>query len=230
MKNFTSFVKSLFKITFVCFLLTLTNSTKAATLYANNAITTVDDCDLPAPSNARVVKVNSYSASVSWSDVAGNAGYRVQIYEVINEVTNPVAIQDYEQQTTGRVFTNLMSGRKYKITIEAICPVSQSFNLRSGNRAVVVAVIHDDIIFSQRPTNPFSSQINLTYEIATPGLVDMGILDANGTQIIQVVNNQYKEQGTYQTTIPTEGVKPGMYFLNYRRGSTVRTLKILKLN
>ncbi len=91
-------------------------------------------------------------------------------------------------------------------------------------------VLHDDIIFAVRPTNPFTSQINLTYEIAKSGVVNMDLFDINGRAVISVVNNEYREKGTYQININTEGVKSGFYFLNYRSGSNVKTLKLLKVN
>jgi hypothetical protein len=229
MKNYTFLNKSFALLLF--FFFALANSNKSTPLFTEKTTPIFDNCDLPAPTNATVTKVNSYSASVKWDQVIGSAGYSVRIYEIVNEVLNIVPIQEYEQQDTFRLFLNLASGRKYKITITPICPVSQGIDLRSDdNTAIVYTVAHDELIFSKRPANPFRDQINLTYEIATPGIVNMGLLDANGTQVISVVNNEYREQGTYQTDIKTEGVKPGLYFLKYQNGETVKTLKLLKLN
>lgn len=228
MKNYT-FLNKFCPFWLLCFF-TLTNSINATTLLTNKPTPILDGCNLPAPSNAAVAKVSSYSASVKWDEVIGTAGYSVRIYEIVNEVLNPTPIQEYDQQDTFRLFTNLASGRRYKITITPICPVSQTVGPRSeDNTAVVYAIVHDELVFSQRPTNPFSSEIRLTYEIATPGIVNMSIFDDNGTQIIQIVNNKYQEQGTYQTDIKTEAVKPGLYFLNYQNGSTTKTLKLLKV-
>jgi Secretion system C-terminal sorting domain len=70
----------------------------------------------------------------------------------------------------------------------------------------------------------------MTYEVATPGIINMAIYDSNGTAVVPIVTNEYKEQGTYQIDVKTEGIKPGMYFLNFRRDNTVRTLKLMKLD
>lgn len=229
MKNYTLLNKSFALLLF--FFFAFANSNKSTPLYINKSTPTFDNCNLPAPTNAAVTKVNSYSASVKWDQVTGSAGYSVRIYEIVNEVLNVVPIQEYEQQDTFRLFLNLASGRRYKIAITPICPASQAIGLRSDdNTTIVYAVAHDELIFSTRPTNPFRNQINLTYEIATPGIVNMGLLDVNGTQIVSIVKNEYREQGTYQTDIKTEGVKPGLYFLKYQNGETVKTLKLLKLN
>lgn len=227
MKNYTFLNKSFFLLLF--FFFALTNTNQSTPLFIDTP-PTFDGCNLPAPANAVVAKVSSYSASVKWDQVMGTAGYSVRIFEIVNEVFNPTPIQEYDQQDTFRLFTNLASGRRYKITITPICPVSQTVGFRSDdNTAVVYAIVHDEIIFSERPTNPFSSQIRLIYEIATPGIINMGIFDVNGTEIIPIVHNKYQEQGTYQTNIKTEAVKPGLYFLNYQNGSTTKTLKLLKV-
>jgi hypothetical protein len=228
MKNYTFLNK--FWLCLLFFFFALANSNKATPPFNEKQTPIFDGCNLPAPTNAAATKVSSYSASVNWDEVIGAGGYSVRIYEIINEVLNPTPIQEYDQQDTFRLFTNLASGRRYKITITPICPASQTIGFRSeDNTAVVYAVVHDELIFSQRPTNPFNSQIRLTYEIATPGIVNMGIFDVNGTEIIPIVHNKYQEQGTYQTNIKTEAVKPGLYFLNYQNGSTTKTLKLLKV-
>ena len=209
-----------------------TNSNKATPIFFDKPTNIYEECYLPAPQNAHVEKVNSYSASVKWNAVEGNAGYIVKIYEIVNDVFNPIPVQEYEQQDTFRLFTNLASGRKYKIAIGAICPSSQSVSMRDDdvNMAIIYAVVQDEVVFSRRPANPIANQVNLTYEIATPGIVNIGIFDANGTQIIPIINNEYQGQGTYQINIKTEGVKPGIYFLNFRRDRTTKTLKLMKLN
>ncbi|MBL7813648.1 MAG: T9SS type A sorting domain-containing protein [Saprospiraceae bacterium] len=230
MKNHTLLSKSFYHYChFTLFFLFVSNLN-----YLNATTTTqnFEDCYLPAPQNAQVTKVNSYSASVKWDRVEGGVGYFIKIYEIVNEIANPIPVQEYEQTDTVRLFNNLASGRKYKVTIGAICPLSQAVRLRddNANTAIVYAIIQDDVIFSKRPTNPFNSQINLTYEVATEGIINIGIFDANGTQVLPVITDEYQQQGTYQTDIKTEGIKPGMYFLNFRRGKTVKTIKLIKLN
>jgi hypothetical protein len=231
MKNCTSLNKSLNLFILLFFFFIQTNPNKATQIFFDKPINIEDGCYLPAPKNAKIEKVNSYSASVKWDVVAGNDGYIVRIYEVVNDVFNPIPVQEYRQQDTFRLFTNLASGRRYKIAIGAVCPQTQEIGSRDGaNVAIVYAVVYDEVVFSVRPTNPFNNQINTSYEVATPGIVNMGIYDTNGTEVIPIVTNEYKEQGTYQIDIKTEGVKPGMYFLNFRREGTVKTLKLMKLN
>jgi Secretion system C-terminal sorting domain len=229
MNNYTFSSKAFFL--FVLFFLAVANSNKATPLFLEKLTLTFDNCNLPAPTNAVVTKVNSYSASVKWDNVVGAAGYYVRIFEIVNGVLNTTPVQEYEQQDTFRLFTNLASGRRYRIGITTLCPASQDLGSRgSDNTTIVYTILHDEVVFSQRPTNPFAGRINLTYEIATPGIVNMNILDMNGAPVIPVVQNEYKEQGTYQTTINTETVQPGLYFLNYQNGQNIKTLKLLKLN
>ena len=232
MENRTFLNKTIkfFILVFIFFL--QTNPNKATQIFFDKPTINVDGCYLPAPQNAKLEKVNSYSASVKWDVVSGNDGYIVRIYEIVNNVFNPIPVQEYRQQDTFRLFTNLASGRRYKIAIGAVCPETQDISVRDGgaNVAIVYAVVQDDIVFSVRPTNPFSSQINMTYEMATPGIVNMGIYDGNGAEVLPAITNEYKEQGTYQINIKTDGLQPSMYFLNFRREGTVKTLKLMKLN
>ena len=232
MKNLTFLNKSFYTCILISLLFTQTNISKATSIFFDKPNNTYNNCYLPAPQNAHVEKVNSYSASVKWDGVNGNAGYLVRIYEIVDNVFNTTPVQEYEQQDTFRLFTNLASGRTYKIAISAICPETQSVTMRDEdvNQAIVYAVVQDDIVFSKRPTNPFSSHIDLTYEVAVPGVVNITILDMNGVAIIPVVRNEYREQGTYQTsTIPVAG-NPGLYFLNFRKQTTAKTLKLMKIN
>ena len=231
MENHIHFSKCIYPYIFICFLFTIINPIKSVPLVNDKPINICNNCNLAAPSHAVAVKINSYSASVKWNAVEGNAGYYIQIFGVLNGTLGFVPIQQFEQQDTSTLFTNLVSGRTYKIVIRTICPSSRAIGLRNdySNATVVYAVVQDDIVFSQRPQNPFSNQINLTYEIAQAGNVSMGIFDGNGHEIIPILKNEYKEQGTYNTDIKTEGVNPGMYYLNYKSGQTVRTLKLLKI-
>ncbi len=207
------------------------NPNKATPVFSDRLNINDDGCYLPAPQNARIEKVNSYSLTVKWDAVAGNAGYFVRIYEIVNNVLNPTPVQESDVQEPAKLFTNLASGRKYRIAIGAICPQSQGVTGRDGSNVTVIeGIVHDEILFSQHPTNPFSGQIKLTYEIAKSGMVNMGLYDVNGTEVVPVMKNEFKEQGTYQQDIKTEGVKPGLYFLNVRKEETIETLKLMKLN
>ena len=61
------------------------------------------------------------------------------------------------------------------------------------------------------------------------GNVTMNLFDINGRIVQSVINNEYRTQGSHQINTNTDGLMPGMYFLNYQSGRTMRTLKLLKI-
>lgn len=58
--------------------------------------------------------------------------------------------------------------------------------------------------------NPVEDQFNLTYTSAVSGNVRVDIIDATG-RTIQVVNDGYKNAGTYITNVQTQNLAAGLY-------------------
>jgi len=82
--------------------------------------------------------------------------------------------------------------------------------------------------------NPFSGEINISYELKDIGEVQLGILDINGklvcklVDMVQIPGKQfYKWEGKDQSGTD---LVPGYYILSIRSGSKIESQRILKLN
>jgi len=75
--------------------------------------------------------------------------------------------------------------------------------------------------------NPFDQLINLSYVATTDGLLHYSIYDATGRRIIQ--EQQNITSGSYQTSINSDHLSSGIYYLHIQHGQTQSIQKLVKL-
>ncbi|MFO7614275.1 MAG: alpha/beta hydrolase-fold protein [Bacteroidales bacterium] len=75
--------------------------------------------------------------------------------------------------------------------------------------------------------NPVFNQLNLTYHVTQPGMVNIRILDQQGRQVAEVLN-AYQERGTHQKAWRMGSQAAGLYLIRMQTANTVMTKKIIK--
>jgi len=76
--------------------------------------------------------------------------------------------------------------------------------------------------------NPFKTTLQLNYELKQASKVNIAIYNNIG-EIIEVLIDNYQQQGTQHITFDAEKLKPGVYFCMLKTRDGVQTTKIIKL-
>jgi hypothetical protein len=96
--------------------------------------------------------------------------------------------------------------------------VGNSSNLQATfNRDITRTVIPEKTSLLNVFPNPFTSQTNIRYNLATPGYVSLSIVDNLGRQIAKLVDAQ-QSAGTYTVQWNAKGFASGAYFVRLTSG------------
>jgi hypothetical protein len=76
--------------------------------------------------------------------------------------------------------------------------------------------------------NPVSTDLNVKYTLIESGLVKMELLNMNG-QVLKTQNVGKRLQGEYNSTMPVQELKAGVYLLRISNGTSNKTVKVQKL-
>jgi hypothetical protein len=74
--------------------------------------------------------------------------------------------------------------------------------------------------------NPFNPQITFRYQIETPNVVSLSVVDLLGRQVGQLADGKH-ESGEYQTSWNASALPSGVYFVVLRSGNSFQTKKIV---
>lgn len=74
--------------------------------------------------------------------------------------------------------------------------------------------------------NPAQSTNTLTFEVASPGQVQIQLLNQGG-QVVRQVADQPMEAGAHTLQVDLSGLKKGLYFYQIKTGNTVKTEKLI---
>ncbi|NOT73675.1 MAG: T9SS type A sorting domain-containing protein [Cyclobacteriaceae bacterium] len=74
--------------------------------------------------------------------------------------------------------------------------------------------------------NPFSSQLQVEYELSVAGTVGAEILDLAGRKLYE--ESQFREEGKHQVTFSQTHLPSGIYFLKVKFGQEVQVIKVLR--
>ena len=75
--------------------------------------------------------------------------------------------------------------------------------------------------------NPATAHTTVSYRLANPEKVSIGIYNLLGQQVSAVVNNALQQPGSYSYAIPA--IASGVYFIKMCAGETTMMQKIVKL-
>jgi pimeloyl-ACP methyl ester carboxylesterase len=81
-------------------------------------------------------------------------------------------------------------------------------------------------VVSQSYPNPFKTSTNITYKLDKPCFVSLKIFDITG-QEIEVLEDNYKNAGTYEVQFNAANLTSGIYFYNLQAGEYLKIKKLL---
>jgi hypothetical protein len=86
-----------------------------------------------------------------------------------------------------------------------------------------------EYILYQNYPNPFNPITKIKYEIKESGLVTIKIVDVLGQDIVKLIDNEYKEKGTYEIEFDANkyGLSSGVYFYQMVTGNRTITKKMI---
>jgi len=84
-------------------------------------------------------------------------------------------------------------------------------------------------VLYQNYPNPFNPITKIKYEIKESGLVTIKIVDVLGQDIVKLIDNEYKEKGTYEIDFDASkhGLSSGAYFYQMVTGNRTITKKMI---
>jgi len=77
--------------------------------------------------------------------------------------------------------------------------------------------------------NPTNGNSTLSYTLAEPGQVSIGIYNSQG-QLIKAFDQGIENSGEHQRMLPTESLPKGIYFVRIGTGSTKRSIRMVITN
>jgi len=85
----------------------------------------------------------------------------------------------------------------------------------SGMPVSTAEIHHEKPIMLTAYPNPFTDQLNISFETSEPAQVNIQMIDASG-RILQIIENQFFPAGQHrvQWSAATENLKPGMYLVS----------------
>lgn len=125
------------------------------------------------------------------------------------------------------------AGGNFLATIEACSStlVSPSTNEVSQIQASINQLnlpIHTPIDVKIYP-NPFTTETNISYQLPENTLVNIILMDYNGSIIKHIIHNQAQDAGTYATSISSDNLLNGLYYIHLRTNNEIVTKKLMLL-
>ncbi|MDP8228036.1 MAG: T9SS type A sorting domain-containing protein, partial [Candidatus Electryoneaceae bacterium] len=77
--------------------------------------------------------------------------------------------------------------------------------------------------------NPFNDQTTITFNLHTPGEVNLGLFDITGRKVKDFYFNTPFTFGKHSTTLDASGIPAGCYMLRFESGSQTQTKPIVIL-
>jgi len=77
--------------------------------------------------------------------------------------------------------------------------------------------------------NPFSSQLQATFEVAEAGEVRLSILDYSGKEILSVIENEFYSSGEISVSIDGSGWEKGVYYYVFTAGQERKVGRLICL-
>jgi hypothetical protein len=105
-------------------------------------------CELPAPNTVRVDSFTSNRAYISWTQVAGNNGYRIRITAVDSPPSYPAIIDTTVAVNDTTFVGNLLINKRLQVQVNPVCPSG----LVSPNNGS--ALIEGIVIVDKTPLDP----------------------------------------------------------------------------
>ncbi len=92
-----------------------------------------------------------------------------------------------------------------------------------------VVSVEASVLLHPNYPNPFARTTNISFRIAEPGHVRLGIYDALGRRVIELADGAYAA-GEYTVTLNAEGLSPGVYFcrLELNESMAQRTVVLVR--
>jgi len=79
---------------------------------------------------------------------------------------------------------------------------------------------------AQNFPNPFNPTTNIQYEIPENSFVTLSVFDLMGHEMTKLVND-YREAGSYNTTLDGTNLSSGIYFYKLQTGNLAKTMKMV---
>jgi Secretion system C-terminal sorting domain len=161
-----------------------------------------------------------------------NAG--IVSYKWISENDSQV---DYIESDT-HLFENLPGGdltmivelvdRDYNSYDPVVSDTIHVFSTQSGAGEELYSTLPTITELMPAYPNPFNPSINITYNVAQPGVVDLKIYDTLGRLVATLVNES-RSPGVYSTVWNNNSISSGMYFIKFSMGNINQTQKIIRM-
>jgi hypothetical protein len=82
-----------------------------------------------------------------------------------------------------------------------------------GTTSIVYdAKLPDDLVLIGNYPNPFNSYTTIQYQLSKNEFIDLSIYNSNG-RLIEILERQEKDQGTYKIIWHTQKLSTGLYFV-----------------
>jgi hypothetical protein len=87
-------------------------------------------------------------------------------------------------------------------------------------------VIKDKVDFKVYPTLAIGS-ITIDYNLVSASVVCLSIFNTNGTVVKNIIMNENQSDGYHQLTAEISDLKNGIYFVRFKAGNFIKTLKLI---
>ena len=91
------------------------------------------------------------------------------------------------------------------------------------------SILPSQLTLLQNFPNPFNPATTISFNLDKSETVNMSIFDLNGTEVFEVINNQFYSAGQHSINIDAAELPSGLYFYQLRSGKNISTKKMLLL-
>jgi hypothetical protein len=165
-------------------------------------------CNLPAPQTVRLDSFKNGKAYLSWTQVAGNNGYRIKVVAV-DSPSSASALRDtsVEINDTNVVILNLPRNTLLEFQVSAKCSDGNSSKKSGTTRGTTGVIVDEAILIRQSGLCPLGQQFCYTIDNKPVTVNFQKFLSPTNAQSLVVLN--------FNQTIPRH------YHIIIKKGSTV---------
>ncbi|MCX7878753.1 MAG: T9SS type A sorting domain-containing protein, partial [Ignavibacteria bacterium] len=87
--------------------------------------------------------------------------------------------------------------------------------------------VPENYMLYQNYPNPFNPTTNIKFGIPKAGNVKLVVFDILGREVATIVNNEFRDVGTYTVTFDASHLSSGVYFYRLESGDFSQTKKML---
>ena len=155
------------------------------------------------------------------------ARYPVTISPITSFATLPTATCGVLNQASSAMVQAVCTGSKYVTAISSIRHSGQqTAAAKSGGTGFVSIDKYDTQLLTLYP-NPASSSVHVSFTTAETGHISIILRDALGREAMRVLENEGITAGTFETTVSTASLSPGIYYCTLRTPTTQTVQKLV---